>query len=107
MNELPERDDLIVEWLESIGRNEIASVGVCRRAAAIIKEQRSRLEEPFQKRVTDLGYDNLETLVAVHQRNVKWLEAIHYALRKYRVSLVKTEAEAFRDLTHAIEEPPT
>jgi hypothetical protein len=62
--------------------------------------------ECFQKPVTEMGYDNLDALVAVHQRNVKWLEAIRDALSRYRVSLTKTEAEAFRDLTRAIEEPP-
>lgn len=59
------------------------------------------------KRVTDLGYDNLDDMIAVLRRNAAWLEAIHEALNRYRVTLTKSEPEAFRDLTRAIQEPPT
>lgn len=63
--------------------------------------------EGFQKRVTTMGYDDFDALAKVFYRNVNWLQAIMDALKRYRgCSLTKTEAEAFGDLTSAIEEPP-
>lgn len=70
----------------------------------VLAERSSKLEG-LQNPVADLGYDNLDALVAVHQRNVKWLEQIDEALRLYRIPN-KAEPQAFLDLTRAIEEPP-
>ena len=70
------------------------------RDAALLKLQ------GFQTRMTEMGYLDLDQLATVFYRNVNWLQAIQDALKRYRVSLTKTEAEAFRDLTAAIEQPP-
>ena len=73
--------------------------------AQINADLRKRVAE-LDQRVTDLGYDNLDVLIAAHQRNVAWLEQIYEALRLYRIPN-KAEPQAFRDLTRAIQEPPS
>jgi hypothetical protein len=111
----------LIEWLREKANQQAGAAETllpypsgqsCADTAAALQQAADLIEsisyklEPFQKRVTDLGYDDLDALLIVFERNIKWLDAIQTALKRYRVSLTKTEAEAFRDLTSAIEEPP-
>ena len=96
-----------VAWHEQIGHGEKADEFAHDLASLLNAFDSQALKlQGFQTRMTEMGYLDLDQLATVFYRNVNWLQAIQDALKRYRVSLTKTEAEAFRDLTAAIEQPP-